>query len=233
MVKKFSFRKFALSYNVFIIFALLFILCAFSSSSFLLPINLRNIGLQQCYPVFVAVGMLFPIIIGTIDLSVGSVMGFTASVEALTSGKIDAFFCVAGAPTPSIIRLSESRDVLFLEIDDEHLSQLIQYDPYYTRHVIPAGTYKGQDTGIRTLGLKATLIASWKLPDDVVYEITRNLFENRAEIAQAHAAGTELSIDFADDHRGVTIPFHPGAGRYYKEIGHTPVLPLPLLRSEQ
>ena len=87
MEKKFSFRKFALNYNVFIIFVLLFVVCSFASESFLLPINLWNIGLQQCYPIFVAIGMLFPIIIGTIDLSVGSIMGFTASVICLAVSK--------------------------------------------------------------------------------------------------------------------------------------------------
>ena len=72
-----------INYNVFFIFILLFIICSFASESFLLPINLWNIGLQQCYPIFVAIGMLFPIIIGTIDLSVGSVMGFTASIVCI------------------------------------------------------------------------------------------------------------------------------------------------------
>lgn len=83
MQKKFNLRSFVLNYNVFIIFTVLFVVCSFASKSFLLPINLINICLQQCYPVFVAIGMLFPIIIGTIDLSVGSVMGFTASVVCI------------------------------------------------------------------------------------------------------------------------------------------------------
>lgn len=95
MTKKFNFRKFALSYNVFIIFGLLFIICSLASPSFLLPINLRNIALQQCYPIFVAIGMLFPIIIGTIDLSVGSVMGFTASVVCLAISRFGATLPVA------------------------------------------------------------------------------------------------------------------------------------------
>ena len=87
MKKKFEFKKFALNYNVFIIAIVLFIVCFFASESFLQPINLWNIGLQQCYPIFVAIGMLFTIIIGTIDLSVGSIMGFTASVVCLAISK--------------------------------------------------------------------------------------------------------------------------------------------------
>lgn len=87
MKKKFEFKKFALNYNVFIIAIVLFIVCSFASESFLQPINLWDIGLQQCYPIFVAIGMLFTIIIGTIDLSVGSIMGFTASVVCLAISK--------------------------------------------------------------------------------------------------------------------------------------------------
>lgn len=87
MKKKFEFKKFALNFNVFIIAIVLFIVCSFASESFLQPINLWNIGLQQCYPIFVAIGMLFTIIIGTIDLSVGSIMGFTASVVCLAISK--------------------------------------------------------------------------------------------------------------------------------------------------
>lgn len=87
MKKKFEFKKFALNYNVFIIAIVLFVVCSFASESFLQPINLWNIGLQQCYPIFVAIGMLFTIIIGTIDLSVGSIMGFTASVVCLAISK--------------------------------------------------------------------------------------------------------------------------------------------------
>lgn len=87
MKKKFEFKKFALNYNVFIIAIVLFIVCSFASESFLQPINLWNIGLQQCYPIFVTIGMLFTIIIGTIDLSVGSIMGFTASVVCLAISK--------------------------------------------------------------------------------------------------------------------------------------------------
>ena len=84
MTKNFNLKRFLLNYNVFLIFALLFIVCSFASKNFLLPINLLNIALQQCYPIFVAIGMLFPIIIGTIDLSVGSIMGFTASVVCMS-----------------------------------------------------------------------------------------------------------------------------------------------------
>ena len=95
MTKKFDLKRFLLNYNVFLIFGILFIVCSFASKNFLLPVNLLNIGLQQCYPIFVAIGMLFPIIIGTIDLSVGSIMGFTASVVCMSISQGNANLLVA------------------------------------------------------------------------------------------------------------------------------------------
>ena len=78
MQKKFNLRSFVLNYNVFIIFTVLFVVCSFASKSFLLPINLINICLQQCYPVFVAIGMLFPI-----EWSVWKVLTTVAMVLAV------------------------------------------------------------------------------------------------------------------------------------------------------
>lgn len=85
--KDFNLSKFLFNYNVFIIFIVLFVVCSLASSSFLSPMNLINICLQQTYPIFVAIGMLFTIIIGSVDLSVGSVMAFTSSCVCLAISK--------------------------------------------------------------------------------------------------------------------------------------------------
>jgi TRAP transporter TAXI family solute receptor len=155
-------------------------------------------------------------------------LGFGDSAAAIREHKIDAFFCVAGVPTPAITQLSERMNIVLLEIDDSHATKLIRYNRYYSQHIIPSGTYKGQNTDIKTLSLTATLIASWRLSDDVVYHLTKTLFEHKDDIAAFHGTGTELSVSYAQDHSGVTIPFHPGAGRYYSEIGRFPVQPLPM-----
>ncbi|MDR0841306.1 MAG: ABC transporter permease [Christensenellaceae bacterium] len=89
MKKEFNIRKFCVNYNVFIIFSVLFIACTLLSESFLLPINLFNIGLQQAAPIFVAIGVMFPIIMGGIDLSVGSVMALASSGVLAVMNKTD------------------------------------------------------------------------------------------------------------------------------------------------
>ena len=144
-------------------------------------------------------------------------LSFAASADALRDNKIDAFFCVAGSPTPAIIDLATSRDILILEIDNEHAAKLIGLYPFYTKYPIPAGSYRGQNTAVQTVAVKATFIVSTKLSEDTVYQLTKNLFESKAQIEAAHIKGSELSTAYAVE--GISVPFHPGAAKYFREIG--------------
>ena len=144
-------------------------------------------------------------------------LSFGASADALRDNKIDAFFCVAGAPTPAIIDLATSRDIIILEIDDYYAGILIDNHPFYTKFPIPAGSYRGQNNSVQTVAVKAAFIVKASLSEDVVYRLTRNLFENKAQIEAAHAKGSELSPAYAVE--GISVPFHPGAARYFREIG--------------
>ena len=144
-------------------------------------------------------------------------LSFGASADALRDNKIDAFFCVAGAPTPAIIDLATGKDVVVLSIDDAHADQLIRDYPFYTKFPIPAGRYKGQNSAVQTVAVKATFIVSAKLSDDTVYRLTKALFENKAQIEATHVKGSELSTAYAVE--GISVPFHPGAAKYLTEIG--------------
>lgn len=144
-------------------------------------------------------------------------LSFAASADALRDNKIDAFFCTAGAPTPAIVDLAMNREVLILEIDDAHVAQLAHKYPFYTKYPIPSGSYKGQSRAVQTVAVKATFIVSSKLKEDTVYQLTKTLFESKAEITAAHAKGEELSPAYAVD--GISVPFHPGAAKYFREIG--------------
>ena len=88
---------------------------------------------------------------------------------------------------------------------------------WFSKPTIPGGTYKGTDADTPALAIKATLAVSSKLDEDTVYNMTKALFENLDELAQAHAKGKEVSPESAVT--GVSVPFHPGAAKYYKEIG--------------
>ncbi|MCL2480293.1 MAG: TAXI family TRAP transporter solute-binding subunit [Spirochaetaceae bacterium] len=144
-------------------------------------------------------------------------LGFNASADALRDNKIDAFFCVAGAPTPAIVDLATNREIVILEVDKTHADQLMRKYPFYTRFPVPAGSYKGQNADVMTVAVKATFIVSNKLSEETVYKLTKALFENKATIEAAHAKGLELSPSYAVD--GISVPFHSGAAKYFKEIG--------------
>lgn len=150
------------------------------------------------------------------DIDVNN-LGFGDSSDALKDGKIDAFFCTAGAPTTAIVELATTNDINLLAIDDEHAAKLAEAYPFYTTYPIPGGSYKGVDEDVQTVAIKATLIASPKLSEDVVYNLTKAIFENKEEIAGAHAKGAELSTEYATT--GISVPFHPGAEKYFKEVG--------------
>jgi TRAP transporter TAXI family solute receptor len=144
-------------------------------------------------------------------------LSFGASADALRDNRLDAFFCVAGAPTPAIVDLAAGKDVALLAIDKAPANQLIRDYPFYTKYPIPAGSYHGQNSAVQTLAVKATFIVSSRLSDDTVYRLTKALFENKAAIEAAHSKGAELSASYAVE--GISVPFHPGAAKYLTEIG--------------
>jgi TRAP transporter TAXI family solute receptor len=146
-------------------------------------------------------------------------LSFSDSAESLKDGKIDAAFVVAGAPTTAVTDLATTRDVNIVSIDDEHIAKLTASCPYYTAYTIPAGTYNGLDEDAQTVTVKATLIVSDSVDDDTVYNIIKNIFESKDEITTAHAKGEELDLTTAAD--GISIPFHPGAAKYFEENGIT------------
>ena len=144
---------------------------------------------------------------------------FADSADALKDGKIDAAFIFAGAPTPAIQELCTTTSAKLVPIDGDVAKKLMESSPYYTTYKVPAGTYDGQEEEITTVTVKATLIVSASASEDDVYNITKSIFDNIDAITAAHAKGAELSIENATD--GITVPFHAGAAKYFKEKGVT------------
>ena len=144
---------------------------------------------------------------------------FADSADALKDGKIEAAFIVAGAPTPAIQELCTTTSAKLVPIDGDVAKKLMESSPYYTTYKVPAGTYDGQEKEVTTVTVKATLIVSASASEDDVYNITKSIFDNIDAITAAHAKGAELSIENATD--GITVPFHAGAAKYFKEKGVT------------
>jgi len=142
---------------------------------------------------------------------------FADSADALKDGKIDAAFIVAGPPTPAITELCTTNDAYLVPIDGDVSKKLMESCPFYTEHVIPAGTYEGQDKDVTTVTVKATLIVSASATEDDVYKLTAAIFDNIDAITAENGKGAELSIENATS--GMTVPFHAGAAKYFAEKG--------------
>jgi hypothetical protein len=154
--------------------------------------------------------------IGKDDVS-AQYLSFAESADQFKDNRIDAFMVTGGVPTSAIMDVATQRSIKILPIEDTMLSILTNKYPFLSAAVIPANSYKGVTTEVKTAAVNAVLIAHPKLSDDVVYSLTKTLFENQPELASAHAKGKVLSLQGAVV--GVSIPFHPGAAKYFKEKG--------------
>jgi len=144
-------------------------------------------------------------------------LSFSESADSLKDNHIDGFVFVSGVPNAAIQDTATTSNLKFVSVPDDVIAKLTEKYPFFTEHVIPAGTYKGQDADVKTIAVKATLVVGAEVSEDVVYKLTKALFENQSELAQAHAKGKELSLENAV--KGVSVPFHKGAEKYYKEVG--------------
>jgi uncharacterized protein len=150
------------------------------------------------------------------DVSV-QFLSFAESADQFKDGRIDAFMVTGGVPTSAIMDVATQRSIKILPIDDTMLSILTNKYPFLSTAVIPANSYKGVTSDVKTAAVNAVLIAHPKLSTDVVYNLTKALFENQAELGAAHAKGKVLTLQTAA--MGISIPFHPGAAKYFKEKG--------------
>ena len=143
-------------------------------------------------------------------------MSFQSSADALQKGTIDAFFCTAGSPTAVISQLSAATKIYIIPLDEEHIQKLCEKYHYYTEHTIVPSTYSGVDKSTKTVAINATVIASNELSEDIVYSITKAIFENKDKIEheKAEYINAEYAVENARD-----VPFHKGAEKYYREIG--------------
>lgn len=133
-------------------------------------------------------------------------------------GEIDAFFYTVGHPNQEIKFATFSvRGARIIPLND--IDSLIDSKPFYSRVLIPSGTYPmaKTDIDVETIGVYATLLTSAQVSEDVVYAITKAVFENVESSTDLQSEfGALLSDQFSN---GLTAPMHPGAAKYYREIG--------------
>ncbi|MCB1451439.1 MAG: TAXI family TRAP transporter solute-binding subunit [Nitratireductor sp.] len=140
------------------------------------------------------------------------------AAEALQNGKLDAFFIVAGYPTGSVVELASSTPIKLVAIDGDAAKALTDKYGFFSQSDIPAGTYEGVDA-VSTVAVGAQWVTSAKQPEELIYEITKALWNDntRKLLDVGHAKGKAITKETALS--GIGIPLHPGAERFYKEAG--------------
>ncbi len=145
----------------------------------------------------------------------------SSSVDQLADGSADAAFLGGAVPTSSISQAASTFDVNFVPFDEGARQALIEKYAFFHPATIPAGTYKGLDEDFQGLNVGSMhLITSASQDEELIYQITKTMWENRAEIAEQHPAGKAINPNNVARNTGVE--YHPGAIRFYKEAGIWP-----------
>lgn len=146
-------------------------------------------------------------------------MGYGATANAIQDGTIVGMNIPAGPPVSGITRAfaAAGSDLTLLAFTDEDLAAVNSRYPLWQRRVLAAGTYPNQTSDVQTIEHANVLAVREDIAEDVVYAITRSLWENLDALHQIHKATREMSLEKALT--GLGAPLHPGAARYYRERG--------------
>lgn len=139
---------------------------------------------------------------------------YAESVELIEKGQLDATLQSAGLGMAAIRELAERMPITFVAIPQQVVSRI---GGAYQPGIIPAGTYKGQASDVTTATITNLLVSQTSVSDDLAYQMTRLLFENLGRLAVAHPAAKDIQLERATN--GLPIPLHPGAERFYREVG--------------
>ena len=136
-------------------------------------------------------------------------------LEKLTDGVIDATFFVASAPASGLTSASATSDLKFVDAGEEILKQVVEKYPYYTAATTKEGAYPNMNS-VNTLKIYTEIIASGDVPEEAVYQFVKGALEGQPDYVDAHVACQEINAETA---ASAAAKLHPGAARYYRELG--------------
>lgn len=145
-------------------------------------------------------------------------VGFTEAIDLMRNKQIDGALIQAGLPTAAVTEMISTANGMLIGIEPEIRASLMEKYPWYSEFVIPAGTYDNQDEDVETLAIRMMLMVDASVDEEVVYNLVKTMWENLDELKSAHPIVEQFDVTTAaTDLAG--IPLHPGAEKYYKEIG--------------
>jgi TRAP transporter TAXI family solute receptor len=154
------------------------------------------------------------------ELGVDATISFAGASDAasqLQDGLVDAFLFAAGLPIAAFSQLAAEADVITFSFTDEEHAQVLETFPEVSAFTIPAGTYTVQEEDENSVAMWNFAIVHQDMPESLAYEITRTVLENNERMVQIHAAAAATLAENWDNNS--FLPFHPGAVRYFEEIG--------------
>lgn len=144
-------------------------------------------------------------------------LNYGEAIDQMKNGLIDAAFVTSGIPNATIMELGTTNKIVIVPIEGEGAKNLIEKYPFFVEEIIPKDTYS-TDADVKTVTVRNIMIVREELPEEVVYEITKGIFENIDSIKASHNTA-DKHISLENSQIGVDLPFHPGAEKYYKEMG--------------
>jgi uncharacterized protein len=152
------------------------------------------------------------------DFATLSSIRSSQQAAALCGGRVDAIAFVAANPVPVMQEATFACAARLVPLDQQFARQIIERHPYYVPAVVPGGLYRNNPEPTPTIGVRGVVVASDTTPDELVYEVTKAVFENIAELRTLHLAFADVVADDMIDQCMFAL-IHPGATRYYREAG--------------
>ena len=140
---------------------------------------------------------------------------FGESVELMKNRQLDVTLQSAGLGVASLRDLATAMDVVVVPVPADVIKKV--NDPAYLPATVPANTYRGQSSDVATAAVQNYLVTHEGVPADIVYTMTKTLWSGLDALVAAHSAAKQIRLDHALE--GMPVPLHPGAERYYREVG--------------
>ncbi|OZB19173.1 MAG: C4-dicarboxylate ABC transporter substrate-binding protein, partial [Marinobacter sp. 34-60-7] len=146
-------------------------------------------------------------------------LNFNETADAIRDGDIDAGFWSVGPPASSLVSLATTSDIILIPLSQEEIANARKAAPVYAPYTLRAGLYEGMDEPVQSIGIPNVLTVNGDMSEELAYEITKLLFEQVQALRDIHPAANDTTVEFSLT--STPIPLHPGAIRYYEEIGET------------
>ncbi|MFZ5966702.1 MAG: TAXI family TRAP transporter solute-binding subunit [Bacillota bacterium] len=143
-------------------------------------------------------------------------LSYAEAIEQMKNGAVDAAFLTSGLPNAAVMDLVTTKDVKIIPIRKEAVEKLAEKYPFYSSEVIPGGTYDDKED-VETAAVTTILATRAELDEELVYNMTKTIFENLKALVDTHASAKEITLDKV--RVGMPVPLHPGAEKYFKEQG--------------